>query len=115
MHFRGKSIEYRVTYPSGESEILLNVPAWDFNWQLTYLLKRPKVLPKGTIIELSGRYDNSANNPFNPDPNALVVYGEQTWNEMLGGLIDVALEPDKATPELFESVPDHSATSAALH
>jgi hypothetical protein len=111
MHFRGKSIEYKVTYPNGESEILLNVPRWDFNWQLTYLLKKPKVLPKGTIIELLGRYDNSPNNPFNPDPNALVVYGEQTWNEMLGGLIDVALEPDMATPELFESVPDPAAAT----
>ena len=117
MHFRGKSIEYKVTYPNGESEILLRVPRWDFNWQMTYSLRKPKVLPKGTVIELLGRYDNSVNNPANPDPNALVVYGEQTWNEMLGGLIDVALEPDMATPELFESVPEKpaiSGSSAAL-
>ena len=104
MHFRGKSIQYKVTYPTGESEILLRLPRWDFNWQLTYTLEKPKLLPKGTVIELLGIYDNSANNPFNPDPNALVVYGEQTWNEMLGGLMDVALDPNGPNPELFEAV-----------
>src|SRR5205085_11871686 len=98
--------------------ILLSVPHWDFNWQLTYVLKSPKTLPKGTIIEVLGRYDNSPNNPSNPDPKALVVYGEQTWNEMLGGLIDVALEPDMANPEFCEPAPEKpsalSGASAAL-
>jgi hypothetical protein len=117
MHFRGKTFDYKVTYPNGESELLLRIPRWDFNWQMTYTLKTPKVLPKGTIIEVLGTYDNSRNNPFNPDPNALVVYGEQTWNEMLGGLIDVALAPDQPNMELFEAVPEkpgQSGTSAAV-
>jgi hypothetical protein len=93
MHFRGKDFEYRAIYPTGESEILMRVQHWNFNWQMTYYLETPKVLPKGTILEVLGHFDNSPNNPFNPDPKAHVVYGEQTWNEMLGGLIDVALDP----------------------
>ncbi len=104
MHLRGKSFEYRATYPSGESEVLLRVPHWDFNWQLNYLLRTPRLLPKGTVIEVVGMFDNSHNNPFNPDPNAEVVYGEQTWNEMLGGLMDFAISPQIGDPELFESV-----------
>jgi len=106
MHFRGKDFEYRATYPTGESEILLRIPKWDFNWQMSYTLETPKMLPKGTILEVLGHFDNTSNNPYNPDPKALVVYGEQTWNEMLGGLIDVALDPGAGTPELFEPVRD---------
>jgi hypothetical protein len=115
MHFRGKDFEYRAIYPTGESEILMRVPHWDFNWQMTYYLESPKVLPKGTIIEVVGHYDNSPNNPFNPDPKARVVYGEQTWNEMLGGLIDVALEPQAVSPQFFEPAPAASpATTSSL-
>ena len=60
MHFRGKSFEYRVVYPTGEKETLLNVPNYDFNWQLSYDLAQPKLLPKGTVIECTAHYDNSA-------------------------------------------------------
>lgn len=111
MHFRGKDFVYRALYPTGETEILLNVPHWDFNWQLTYHLVKPKILPKGTIIEVVGDYDNSPNNPFNPDPKARVLYGEQTWNEMMGGLIDVVLNPDEKSPQFFESVPAAPVTN----
>ncbi|MEO8026849.1 MAG: cytochrome c [Bryobacteraceae bacterium] len=110
MHFRGKDFEYRAIYPTGASEVLLRIPKWDFNWQMTYTLETPKTLPKGTIIEVVGHFDNTANNPFNPDPKALVVYGEQTWNEMLGGLIDVALDPKSGNVELFETVPEKASS-----
>ena len=90
-HVRGKSFEYRATYPNGESEILLTVPNYDFNWQLTYYLKEPKVLPAGTVIECIAHYDNSANNPSNPDPNSDVWWGDQTWDEMLAGFVDLAM------------------------
>ncbi len=113
MHGRGKDFEYRAIYPTGESEIIMRVPRWDFAWQMTYYLDKPKMLPKGTIIEVLGHFDNSANNPNNPDPAALVVYGEQTWNEMLGGLIDVSLDPREAPPELFETVPVKKEISQA--
>ena len=90
-HVRGKSFEYRATYPNGESEILLTVPKYDFNWQLTYYLKEPKVLPAGTVLECLAHYDNSANNPSNPNPNAEVWWGDQTWDEMLAGFVDLAM------------------------
>jgi hypothetical protein len=96
-HLRGKAFEYRVTYPSGESETLLSVPGYNFNWQLTYYLKNPKALPKGTVLECLGRYDNSANNPSNPDPNKEVRWGEQTWEEMFVGFVDLAM-PIKMDP-----------------
>jgi len=91
MHVRGKSFEYRATYPTGESETLLTVPKYDFNWQLTYYLTEPKVLPKGTVIECVAHYDNSPNNPYNPDPRSDVFWGDQTWEEMLAGFVDLAM------------------------
>jgi hypothetical protein len=97
MHLRGKTFEYRVTYPSGESETLLSVPGYNFNWQLTYYLKNPKALPKGTVLECLGRYDNSVNNPFNPNSNEEVRWGEQTWEEMFAGFLDLAI-PIKMDP-----------------
>ena len=91
MHVRGKGFEYRVTYPTGETETLLTVPKYDFNWQLTYYLKEPKLLPKGSVIECIARYDNSPNNPYNPDPKSDVYWGDQTWEEMLAGFMDLAM------------------------
>jgi hypothetical protein len=97
MHVRGKGFEYRATYPSGESEILLSLPAYNFNWQLTYYLLQPKVLPKGTVLECVARYDNSPNNPYNPDPTKEIWWGDQTWDEMLAGFVDLAM-PVKMNP-----------------
>ena len=94
MHVRGKSMEYRATYPDGRSEVLLNVPKYDFNWQLSYCLKKPKKLPKGTQLEITAHYDNSANNPANPDPKQEVRWGEQTWEEMLAAFVDFAIPVD---------------------
>jgi hypothetical protein len=91
MHVRGKAFEYRAIYPTGESETLLTVPKYDFNWQLTYYLKQPKTLPKGTVLECVARFDNSPNNPFNPDPGSDVYWGDQTWDEMLAGFVDLAM------------------------
>ena len=54
MHTRGKSFRYEVTYPDGKQEILLDVPRYDFNWQTTYMLEEPKLLPKGTEARLHG-------------------------------------------------------------
>ena len=109
MHLRGKDFAYRVTYPSGETEILLRLPRWDFNWQLTYRLAEPKLLPKGTLIEIVGHFDNSANNPYNPDPKSAVTYGEQTWEEMFAALMDILVDPGTADTELFETVPPPAA------
>jgi hypothetical protein len=101
MHFRGKSFEYRVTYPSGEKETLLDVPNYDFNWQLSYDLSKPKVLPKGSVIECTAHYDNSADNKWNPDPTKDVRYGEQTWEEMMFGFFDVSVPLNKTAMDLM--------------
>jgi hypothetical protein len=107
-HVRGKSFEYRATYPNGESEILLTVPKYDFNWQLTYYLKEPKVLPAGTVLECIAHYDNSAANPANPDPKAEVWWGDQTWEEMLAGFVDLAM-PLKQTLRDVTNPPKRTA------
>ena len=91
MHLRGKSFQFRAQYPNGESEVLLDVPHYDFNWQPYYYLETPKRLPRGTLIECTAYFDNSANNPFNPDPSATVTWGPQTWDEMMIGWLDVAV------------------------
>jgi hypothetical protein len=101
MHFRGKDFEYRVTYPSGEKATLLDVPHYDFNWQLSYDLAKPLLLPKGTVIECTAHYDNSANNKYNPDPTREVHYGEQTWEEMMFGFFDVSVPLNKTAMELM--------------
>jgi hypothetical protein len=99
MHVRGKSMEYRATYPDGTTEVLLSVPKYDFNWQLTYQLKQPRKLPKGTTLEVIAHYDNSPNNPANPDPTAEVRWGDQTWEEMLAAFVDfsIPVEMDPVT------------------
>ena len=91
MHLRGKSFQFRAVYPNGETEILLDIPKYDFNWQPYYYLETPKVLPAGTRIECTAYFDNSANNPFNPDPNAVIRWGPQTWDEMMIGWLDIAV------------------------
>jgi mono/diheme cytochrome c family protein len=85
MHMRGKDMKYTAYYPDGRSEILLWVPKYDFNWQITYKLKQPKLLPKGTRLEVVAHFDNSTGNPFNPDPTQAVRWGDQTWEEMMIG------------------------------
>jgi hypothetical protein len=85
MHVRGKDFIYTAVYPDGRSEILLNVPKYDFNWQLTYIPKEPILLPKGTRLDCIAHYDNSSKNKFNPDPTREVRWGDQTWEEMMIG------------------------------
>ena len=84
-HYRGKASEFRAFYPDGGEELLLSVPNYDFNWQTTYVLEEPKVLPAGTRVVHTTWWDNSAQNPANPDPNREVPWGRQSWDEMLFG------------------------------
>jgi hypothetical protein len=90
MHLRGKAFEYRVVFPDGRKETLLSVPRYDFNWQLSYYLEEPLFLPKGAKLECTAWYDNSPNNPSNPDPKVEVRYGDQSWEEMMFGFFDVS-------------------------
>ena len=88
MHLRGKSFEYKVTVPDGKPETLLSVPAYDFGWQSYYILDKPLALPKGTKIDCTAHFDNSSRNPYNPDPEKAVAWGDQTYQEMMIGYID---------------------------
>ncbi len=88
MHLRGKDFKYTATYPDGRSEVLLSVPAYDFGWQSAYILTEPTPLPKGTRIDCVAHFDNSANNPANPDPAVEVRWGEQSFQEMMMGYLD---------------------------
>jgi hypothetical protein len=85
MHLRGKNFKFEAQYPDGTKEVLLDVPNYDFNWQLRYYLAEPKLMPKGTRLECTAYFDNSAENLANPDPAATVTFGEQTWEEMMFG------------------------------
>jgi hypothetical protein len=105
MHVRGKAFEYRLTPPGGKEEILLNVPNYNFNWQLTYRLQKPIRLEPGTEMSADGWFDNSPNNPFNPDPKAEVRFGEQSWEEMMIGFFDVAVPADMDRRSFFQKRP----------
>jgi hypothetical protein len=93
MHLRGKSFEFRAAYPDGRKETLLVVPRYSYDWQLSYYLDHPLRLPKGTAIECTAHFDNSANNPRNPDPAKSVRFGAQSWDEMMIGYFEVAVDP----------------------
>ncbi len=85
MHLRGRDFRYTAKYPDGQSEILLNVPDYDFNWQHRYRFREPKPLPAGTKLECVAHFDNSIYNPANPDPTQPVRWGDQSWEEMMIG------------------------------
>jgi len=91
MHLRGKSFRYTAQYPGGKEEILLDVPRYDFNWQMSYRLKDPKPIPEGTTIQLDATFDNSENNLHNPNPDQSVRWGDQTYEEMMIGYFDIAV------------------------
>jgi hypothetical protein len=85
MHYRGARFRFEAVYPDKSVEVLLSVPKYEFHWQATYRLMQPKRLPAGTVIRISGAYDNSAQNPENPDPTATVYRGLQSTDEMFSG------------------------------
>lgn len=91
MHLRGKGFEYYLV-DGDKREPLLKLSKYDFNWQLTYQLAKPIDLKRGMKIEAVGIFDNSPNNPWNPDPKAEVRWGEQSWEEMSYGFFDVAVD-----------------------
>jgi peroxiredoxin/mono/diheme cytochrome c family protein len=85
MHYRGYDANFKLVYPDGSEEEVLNVPNYQFNWQKTYDFKEPKYMPAGTEMVFRATFDNSDMNPFNPDPSAEISWGEQTWQEMFFG------------------------------
>jgi peroxiredoxin len=92
MHLRGKDFLYEAIYPDGKRETILSIPRYDFNWQSAYRVAEPFAVPAGTRIRCVAHYDNSRKNLNNPDPTAFVRWGDQTWQEMMIGWLDVAHE-----------------------
>ncbi len=94
MHYRGKAFDYYITYPDGTRQHILSVPRYDFNWQTTYHFKEPLVVPAGSKMECVAHFDNSARNPYNPDPDKAVHWGDQTWEEMMIGFFHYSMDVD---------------------
>ncbi len=92
MHMRGKDFEYRLVFPNGETRTILRVPAYNWRWQLWYNLAEPIALPKGTKIECTAHFDNSPNNPENPDPTKTIIWGQQNWDEMMVGFFNLVFD-----------------------
>lgn len=94
MHVRGKWMRYELLLPNGHKEVLLHVPRYDFNWQHSYGFTKPRHVPAGSWLLVSGAFDNSASHPGNPDPTKRVRFGLQSWDEMFIGFFDAADDPD---------------------
>jgi mono/diheme cytochrome c family protein len=107
MHYRGSAMEYKVVYPDGKAETLLNVPKYSFNWQMTYNPKQLLRIPAGSRIEVTAYFDNSGKNKFNPDPTQAVRYGEPTYDEMMMGFMEYVTEKPKQLaridPQVFDA------------
>jgi hypothetical protein len=101
MHGRGKDFEYRIVYPTGETETLLRVPRYDWHWQLWYTLAKPLLLPRGTKIDCTAHFDNSPNNPDNADPTKEVSWGDQSWDEMMVGFFNLVFDANMPVKEIF--------------
>jgi len=98
MHVRGKAFKFEVTLPGGKTETLLDIPKYDFNWQLRYDYAMPHFLPRGSTVKITAVYDNSTGNPANPDPTKTVRWGQQTFDEMMIGYMEhyTPLNPEMA-------------------
>ncbi|MEK6702807.1 MAG: redoxin family protein [Planctomycetota bacterium] len=100
MHVRGKAFRYELSSPDASRDMLLDIPRYDFNWQLRYLLKEPLDAPKGSTIHATAWYDNSPGNPANPDPSKTVRWGQQTYDEMMLGYVEYYIvQEDPSHPE----------------
>ncbi|KZX60686.1 hypothetical protein A3709_01060 [Halioglobus sp. HI00S01] len=103
-HYRGKSSTFELIYPDGREELILSVPNYDFNWQRTYNFVEPMQVPAGTRIVHRTIYDNSANNPGNPDPDAEVSWGLQSEEEMLYGSVSFAWTDELASEPIHDDL-----------
>jgi peroxiredoxin len=117
MHLRGKDFVYELKRPDGQTQVLLSVPQYDFNWQNTYRLVEPIDVPKGSTLHCVAHFDNSKDNPANPNPKKIVRWGDQTWEEMMIGWMTLAWtdEPPAkhAASKPSAAKPDKPAASGA--
>ncbi len=103
-HYRGKSATFELEYPDGRKDVILSVPNYDFNWQRTYEFEEPIVVPAGTRIVHRMVYDNSSNNPGNPDPDRKVPWGLQSWDEMLYGSVSFSWNNERSDAPLHDNL-----------
>lgn len=89
MHVRGRSMRYDITYPDGTQENLLDVPKYDYNWQWLYYPTKPIDVPAGSRIDITATWNNSSDNPSNPDPTQEIIYRGNTFNEMFVGFLEI--------------------------
>jgi len=115
MHTRGKDFEYRVVFPNGETRTILRVPQYNWHWQLWYNLAEPIDLPAGARIDCTAHFDNSANNPENPDPTKTVIWGQQSWDEMMVGFFNLVYDPKISPKELLPEKRDVAKAKATVN
>jgi hypothetical protein len=112
MHMRGKDMSYRLVFPDGTTRDILNVPHYNWRWQLWYNLAKPIELPAGTRVECTAHYDNSAGNPENPDPTKTVTWGQQSFDEMMVCFFNVAFPAGTPSKELLPAKSAETASTA---
>ena len=112
MHLRGKAFRYTVIAPSGDREIVLDIPQYDFNWQTEYRLQAPKKLEEGSRVYCEATFDNSEKNLNNPNPDATVMWGDQTYEEMMIGYFHIAVAIDPDTGKGVELSPEKAKRSS---
>ena len=107
-HLRGKSFKYELLLPNGKKETLINIPNYDFNWQINYQPLEPIFAPAGSTMKVTASYDNSAKNKNNPNPKATVRFGEQTDDEMMIGYFEwhSLSSSDSDSKKPLESLPE---------
>ncbi|MGH9718946.1 MAG: thiol-disulfide isomerase [Bryobacteraceae bacterium] len=108
MHLRGRSMEYRAVLQNGESQVLISVPKYDFYWQIFYYLQDQIPLPKGSRVDVMATFDNSPNNPRNPDASKEVRWGDQSWEEMMVAFVDVVIDAKMDPMDLHRPRPQTS-------
>jgi len=118
MHLRGRDMTFNAHYPDGKQETLLQVPNYNFEWQIGYVCPLPpneKKIPAGTELEAIAHYDNSKFNPFNPDPSYTVPYGDQSYDEMFNGFVFYVYDEDqlniKVDPKTGHAIQDEQASA----
>lgn len=119
MHYRGKSFTSSLVSKKGTETPIIHVPRYDFNWQHRYELANPVSLDDFRQLQGTVEFDNSKDNPFNPDPSQLVSWGDQTWEEMAVAFYDVSVPRKSGLKELDDNktaakTPPRKLTDAQL-
>ena len=106
MHLRGKDMKYTLTYPDGRDHVILDVPAYSFEWQFYYELEEPLAIPAGSKLTATAHYDNSLNNAYNPAPHLEVYWAEQSWDEMFSPQVRITVDSQDLTKGTEEDEED---------